>query len=313
MTSTLSVDRCVITVPAAVARRLASRCDTTMAGHQWSEDNVAAARDVLAGPDGNPMVTRLATRLARHIPNSPGWAVLALPPELNDSVLQRAAAGLLAAIGRPFFSIPRAAWLWIGQESSAGRDAASFGGFGAQRLHIDAPNVTRPPDYTSLLVLRPGPAGGGASTLGDLRLAAATLTRAERADLARPAFFEGRVDGLRGVGEPLLPFPVLDPGSVADGWVRWAGKLLGDPRNPADLLAAARRFADALDAHTATVPLTRGHVLVVDQRRIAHGRTALGDQTGIAEGFRRFVLQAKSALDQAAPAQIAGGWGEGNA
>jgi hypothetical protein len=40
---------------------------------------------------------------------------------------------------------------------------------------------------------------------------------------------------------------------------------------------------------------------------------ALGDQSGVADGFRRFVLQAKSALDQTAPAKIAGGRGEGNA
>jgi hypothetical protein len=110
-----------------------------------------------------------------------------------------------------------------------------------------------------------------------------------------------------------LPFPVLDPGGMAGGWVRWAGKLLAGPRNSAALLPAARRFDDALDAHTATVPLTRGHVLVVDQRRIAHGRTALGDQIGIPDGSRRFGLQNKSALDETAPAQITGGRGEGDA
>lgn len=299
-------------VPIAVADHLAARCSTTMTGHLWSTDNVRAAREVMSGPDAEDLVEWMADRLSRHPEASPGWAVLALPPEMNDADLQRAAAGVLAALGRPFFSIPSASWLWIGQESSSEREPASFGGAGNQRLHIDAPNVERIPDYTSLLILRPDPAGGGASLVGDLQAAMAALSEDDRVQLARPVFFEGRADGLCGVGAPRMPFPVLDATGKGRAWIRWAGKMLDDPRNPVDVVPVLRRFADALATRAHELPLERGQLLIVDQQRVAHGRTALGDQTSLPDGNRRLLLQAKISCEQTAPAQTSsrGGHGE---
>jgi hypothetical protein len=46
-----------------------------------------------------------------------------------------------------------------------------------------------------------------------------------------------------------------------------------------------------------------GCLLVLDQQRAAHGRTALGSQEGLPDGTRRLLVQAKAALDPAAPAQ----------
>jgi hypothetical protein len=290
-------------VPVAVASRLAAGCDTAMTEHRWSAHNVRAAREVLSIPLARGLVKWLADRLSRQPGSGPGWAVLALPSEMGDENMQRAAAGLLAGVGWPFFSIPSASWLWIGQESSADRDSASFGGVGSQRLHIDALNVERVPDYSCLLMLRPDPAGGGASLIGDLQAAMATMSVDDRVQLARPVFFEGRAQGLCGVGDPRIPFPVLDTACQRQPWIRWAGKMLDDPRNDSDLSPVLRRFTDALAAHTHEVLLERGHLLIVDQQRIAHGRTALGEQTGLPDGFRRLLLQAKTAGDQAAPAQ----------
>jgi hypothetical protein len=248
----------------------------------------------------------LAHRVSRGTLTASGWVVLALPAMLDDEELQVAAAGLLAAVGRPFNSIDQDGRLWIGRESSAARDAASFGGVGRNELHIDAPNVEHVPDYTSLLVLRPDPAGGGASILGDLHAAMALLDDQDRAALVEAVYFEGRADGLRGVGAPRLPFPILDvPADGGRPWIRWAAKLLTDDRNSKHR-PVLTRFADALDTTTSTIMLGRGEVLVVDQQRIAHGRTALGDQQGVAEGTRRWLVQAKAAYDPAAPAQTTG-------
>jgi alpha-ketoglutarate-dependent taurine dioxygenase len=141
--------------------------------------------------------------------------VVALPARLGDEELQRAAAGVLAAVGRPFFSVDVGGRLWIGTESSAVRDPASFGGVGLNGLHVDAPNVEQVPDYASLLVLRADPAGGGASLVGDLHAALADLDEDDRDELRRPVYFEGRAEGLHGVGAARLPFPVLD--AVAGG------------------------------------------------------------------------------------------------
>ena len=288
-------------VPRELAEELASACTLTMDGHQLSGQDIAAARDVLDGPVGQAIAARLAA-LAGRGQEGPGWAVLRMPAGLDDGQLQRAGAGLLAALGRPFFSIRDGGGLWIGGETTAAKDPASFGGTGRQGLHIDAPNVERVPDYTSLLVLRPDPAGGGQSLVADLHTALASLSGADRGELAEPAYFEGRAEGLHGTGAPRMPFPVLDASGDSRAWIRWAAKMAGDPRNHAHAAVLAR-YAAALEACATTVALDRGCLLILDQQRAAHGRAALGSQEGLPDGTRRLLVQAKAALDPAAPAQ----------
>ncbi|WP_331735873.1 TauD/TfdA family dioxygenase [Streptomyces sp. NBC_00057] len=292
-----------VVLPRTLAVSLAAACTTQMEEHRWSAGNVAAARSVLTGGGAEVLLGALAERLDRGSPSLPGWVLLALPATLGDEELQVAAAGVLAALGRPFFSIRQGdGRLWIGEETSSAKDRASFGGTGAQALHIDAPNVQCVPEYTSLLVLRADPAGGGASLLGDLRAAVARLDEADRAALREPVFFEGQAEGLCGVGAPRMPFPVLEDNE--DGqpvWVRWAAKMIRDPRN-ASRTAVLERFAAALAETTVALTLGRGQLLVVDQRRTAHGRTALGHQQGLADGTRRWIMQAKATFDPAAPA-----------
>jgi hypothetical protein len=272
-----------------------------MDAHQLSAEDVATAREILDGPVGRAVAARLAA-LAGRGQEGPGWAVLRMPAGLDDDQLQRAGAGLLAALGRPFFSIRDGGRLWIGGETSAAKDPASFGGAGRQGMHVDAPNVERVPDYTSLLVLRPDPAGGGQSLVGDLHAALAALSGADRDELAEPVYFEGRAEGLHGTGAPRMPFPVLDASGEGRPWIRWAAKMAGDPRNHAHAAVLAR-YAAALEDHATTVALGRGCLLVLDQQRAAHGRTALGSQEGLPDGTRRLLVQAKAALDPAAPAQ----------
>ncbi|WP_029723775.1 TauD/TfdA family dioxygenase [Salinispora cortesiana] len=300
----LFADPVRVVVPSTLACRLAQVCTLEMDGHRWSAPNVFAARQVLDAPLAQAVLDAIRRRLARAVPTAPGWAVVALPPQLGDEEMKRVAAGLLATLGRPFFSIDQNGALWIGGESSPERDRASFGGFGAQALHIDAPNVRQVPDYTSLLVLRPDPAGGGVSLIGDLQEALAHLTDAEQAMLRRAEVFEGRADGLLGVGAPLLPFPMVT--AATDGgwpWIRWAGKLLDDPRNQR-YLPILERFAQALSGETRAIMLGRGQLLIADQRRVAHGRTALGDPRSAATGLRRCILQAKVAFEATATAQL---------
>ncbi|MGW1106810.1 TauD/TfdA family dioxygenase [Streptomyces sp. NPDC002540] len=295
-----------VVLPRTLAVSLAAACTTQMDAHRWSAGNVEAARSVLTGGGAEVLLGALAERLDRCCPSSPGWVLLALPATLGNEELQVAAAGVLAALGRPFFSIRHGdGRLWIGEQTSSAKDGASFGGTGAQALHIDAPNVQCVPEYTSLLVLRADPADGGASLLGDLRAAVARLDEADRAALREPVFFEGQAEGLFGVGAPRIPFPVLEDNE--DGqpvWVRWAAKMIRDPRN-AGRTAVLERFAAALAETTVALTLGRGQLLVVDQRRIAHGRTALGHQQGLADGTRRWIMQAKATFDPAAPAHQA--------
>ncbi|RSM34600.1 hypothetical protein DMA12_47655 [Amycolatopsis balhimycina DSM 5908] len=266
-----------------------------MDGHSWAVSCVDSAQASLRTA-GAAVVHGLADRLALD-----GWAIAALPAELPDELLRRVAAGVLAAVGTPFFSIDGGRGLWLDGLSGPERAPHSFGGLAAQALHIDAPNVTAPPDYTSLLMLRPDPAGGGHSVLADLRAAAVLIADDDRELLRRPVFFEGRAERLHGVGEPLLPFPVLEDGPPGNAWIRWAGKLLTDERNMAHRLVL-EHFASLLGDTAQRVRMRRGDLLIADQRRVAHGRTALGRQDGVAPSARRLLCQAKARFDAAAPA-----------
>jgi hypothetical protein len=267
--------------------------DLDMDGHVLAAQHVEQARRLL-----RRSALPLEDELTDHL-DQDGWAIVVLPDELNDEQLRRAAAGVLAALGTPFFSIDGGRGLWLDGLSAPERSPDSFGGFAAQTLHIDAPNVTDPPDYTSLLMLRPDPSGGGVSTLADLRTAAAMVSDADRDILQQKLFLEGRADRLYGVGQPMLPFPVFDDHSEAR-WVRWAGKLLTDDRNR-DRWPVLRRFATLLESTTQRLMLERGDLLVVDQRRVAHGREQLGPQAGVPAGARRLLCQAKVRRDVPRP------------
>ncbi|WP_439678176.1 TauD/TfdA family dioxygenase [Embleya sp. MST-111070] len=291
-----------VVIPHALALRLADACDESTDAHLWSTRNIAAARAIWTGDTGRAVLTALARHSARTHPEACGWAVLALPARLDDRTLLRVGAAALSALGTPFTSIDAGTGLWIGGETRPDADTASFGGTGAQGPHIDAPNVEHVPDYTALLILRPDPAGGGASLIGDLHAALADTPERDRELLRRPDYFEGRADDLLGVGAPRLPFPILEhahPGGRER--VRWAAKAVTDPRNTAHR-AVLERFHATLARHTRAVTLGRGQLLVCDQTRIAHGRTALGDQTGLADGTRRVLMQTKVAYDASAPA-----------
>ncbi|GAA4554211.1 TauD/TfdA family dioxygenase [Amycolatopsis samaneae] len=283
-------------VPASLASILAET-ELDMNGHVWARHHIDTARSAIRA-GGDAFVAALARRMQGH-----GWAIAALPPTLPEPQLRCAAAGVLAAFGIPFFSIDGGNGLWLDGLSSPKRHAEAFGGLGAQAPHIDAPNVTSPPDYTALLMMRPDPADGGTSVLANLRAAVAELDDAERDLLRQKVFFEGRADGLHGVGDPLLPFPVLES-LAGTGWIRWAGTMVTDPRNE-PYFPVLQRFAEAIDAAAVRVRLRRGELLVVDQRRAAHGRDALGPQESVEPGHRRLLCQAKVRIEVTAPVQQA--------
>jgi hypothetical protein len=75
-------------------------------GHRWSAQNVAAARPVFTGGGAQMLLSALARRPDRSDPSS---ALLALPATLGNEELRVVAAGVPAALGRPFNSIRQGA------------------------------------------------------------------------------------------------------------------------------------------------------------------------------------------------------------
>ncbi|WP_371097532.1 hypothetical protein [Streptomyces sanglieri] len=131
-----AADPARVVLPRTLSVALAAACTMQMEGHRWSAQNVAAASTVLTGGGAQMLLSALAGRLDRSDPSSAGWALLALPATLGNAELQVVAAIVLAALGRSFNSIRQGGGrLWIGEETTAVKDPASFGGTGVGPAH----------------------------------------------------------------------------------------------------------------------------------------------------------------------------------
>ncbi|MFI1965583.1 TauD/TfdA family dioxygenase [Streptomyces pathocidini] len=203
----------------------------------------------------------------------------------------RLATAILAEVATPFQPFQRwPLWKEIGTNLNANPGLSTGTGYNA--FHMDLVNTTQPPDYTTLLCVRPDPLGAGASILSDAHAAVSRLAPSSRALLAEVAFSYGSFYELSDVGEEYKPFPVLD-GEPADlGFVRFTAKMLAESGLDEAHAHAARELADQMVAGQVSVTLQRGDVLIVNQHRWVHGREPLAEgQQDVAPEERRLLLQ----------------------
>jgi Taurine catabolism dioxygenase TauD, TfdA family len=232
--------------------------------------------DMLSGAAGGYAVVRL-----RNIAQALG---------IGDQFLHLATA-ILAEVAIPFQPFQRwPLWKEIGTNLDANPDLSTGTGYNA--FHMDLVNATQPPDYTTLLCVRPDPLGAGASILSDARAAVSRLSPSSRALLADMAYSYGSFFNLSDVGEEYRPFPVLD-GEPADlGFVRFTAKMLIESGLDKAHAHAAKELADQMVAGHVSFTLQRGDMLIVNQHRWVHGREPLGDgQHNVAREDRRLLLQ----------------------
>ncbi|MFV0131637.1 TauD/TfdA family dioxygenase [Streptomyces sp. HMX112] len=163
-------------------------------------------------------------------------------------------------------------------------------------FHTDSPLLPHPHAYLGLLCVRPSPAGDGQTVL----VSAADVT-AEIADHSH----------LRALQDPCYPFAVppeagSDEPSVTThpiltmsgggATVRYcpvrvpAGLKLAGHALDDEHISALHSFERALEEqHLSTVfPLRAGELLLLDNRRLLHGRTDVGP-----EGFGRHLMRVK--------------------
>lgn len=203
----------------------------------------------------------------------------------------RLATAILAELAMPFQPFQRwPLWKELGTNLDANPGLSTGTGYNA--FHMDLVNVTQPPDYTTLLCIRPDPLGAGASILSDARAAVSRLAPSSRALLADAAYRYGSFFELSDVGEEYTPFPVLD-GEPADlGFVRFTAKMLAESGLDEAHIHAAKDLANQLVAGQISFTLLRGDVLLVNQHRWVHGREPLGvGQCDVAAEDRRLLLQ----------------------
>ncbi|MFE7114321.1 TauD/TfdA family dioxygenase [Streptomyces sp. NPDC057654] len=241
------------------------------------EETAAALRHALTGEGGGYAVLRLG-RLSKVLGT-------------DDDRFLRLATAFAAEVAVPFSPFPR--WpLWKDIGVRVDKDPGMSSGIGYNAFHMDLVNASLPPDYTTLLCVRPDPLGGGPSILSDVHAAVARLSEGSRTLLAEAAYDYGTFFDLHGVGEECKPFPILDGSGPGEGFVRFTAKMLERSRLDQAHAAAARELADELVRGQVSFMLQSGDYLIVNQRRFLHGREALhsGQETVPAAG-RRLLLQ----------------------
>jgi alpha-ketoglutarate-dependent taurine dioxygenase len=240
------------------------------------KETVATLRHTLTGEGGGYAVLRL------------GKAAQVLGT--GDRFL-RLATAFAAEVAVPFSPFPR--WpLWKDIGVKVDKDPGKSSGTGYNAFHMDLVNGTLPPDYTTLLCVRPDPLGGGPSILSDAHAAVGRLSEHSRALLTEPAYHYGTFYDLHGVGEEYKPFPILDGTGPGWGFVRFTAKMLERSELDPEHADAAGELAEELVRGQVSFMLRRGDYLIVNQRRFLHGRQALNSgQETIPVADRRLLLQ----------------------
>ncbi|KPI29318.1 Taurine catabolism dioxygenase TauD/TfdA [Actinobacteria bacterium OV450] len=241
------------------------------------EETVETLRHALTGEGGGYAVLRLG--------------VLAKALGTEDDRFLRLATGFAAEVAVPFSPFPR--WpLWKDIGVKVDKDPGKSSGVGYNAFHMDLVNATLPPDYTTLLCVRPDPLGGGLSILSDAHAAVARLSENSRALLAEASYNYGTFFDLHGVGEEYNPFPILGSYDPGEGFVRFTAKMLERSQLDEAHAGAARELAEELVRGQVAFMLQSGDYLIVNQRRFLHGREALhSGQETVPAANRRLLLQ----------------------
>lgn len=174
-------------------------------------------------------------------------------------------------------------------------DPARTHGVGANLLHIDYVAHACPPSILILLCLRHDPLGGGATRVSAFGPALACMSARNLSLLSEEvyAYFPDSTGAAFGA---LLPRFSLRTGKEAD-FVRFTGKLISAVRSGqldlgSEYLGAVEELAELLNDQSLQVTLQRGDLIAIDQRKWAHGRTALGpSQHEVPVDVRRLLVQ----------------------
>lgn len=198
---------------------------------------------------------------------------------------------LLNLLGQPI-KVFRRHPFWKPLAADPQRPSSRSGGTGLNSLHIDCVNAEFPPDFVCLYCVRPDPLGGGMTMIAPLTGVEDYITAEALDSLSRPIFRDGAVYDLDHVGVDINPFPVR---SEKDWHWRYTGRLLeAAPREEAaPAYAALLEFDRVLMSRVITIMLKAGESLILDQRKILHGRLPLGHaQDRLPNENKRLLIQA---------------------
>lgn len=132
-------------------------------------------------------------------------------------------------------------------------------------LHTDMSYVDHPPKFLLTHCVYPDESGGGITLFSDCRAAFLQMPETERSILSQPIFRFAYPPGCP-LGES-NSLPIHDPG--ASMWrFRLDGMIIPD-----DAGDVVMEFSRRLNQLTQKIALKRGDLVIMDNHRIAHGRT----------------------------------------
>jgi L-asparagine oxygenase len=166
-------------------------------------------------------------------------------------------------------------------------DAATQKASNAVRLdlHTEMAFQDGAPDALAILCLRAGPAPP-ATDLADLGVAWRGLDGATRARLAEPAFGFPSSYGADGAVRFAAPLPAAEQTPDGPAWRFDEAARGATPAHDAALAALKRALAASAEA----VTLAAGDLLLIDNRRVAHGRAAYAPGYGGGDRWLQRVL-----------------------
>lgn len=139
---------------------------------------------------------------------------------------------------------------------------------GAFPLHTDLSYVSNPPRYLLTMCVTADESGGGITTLASIESAWQQLSSAHRSVLMQRSFsFENAPNTGVGVCKNQ---PIHEANGGAGLW-RFRLDTLIYPR---DAAGAVQNLTRALERTVVEIPLECGDLLILDNHRVAHGRTA---------------------------------------
>ena len=148
------------------------------------------------------------------------------------------------------------------------RERPAYFSHDAFPIHTDMSYVRNPPRLLFMLCVTPDAAGGGLTVLSDCQSAWEPLLARHRRELERPQFrFRHPPNTQEGeIGE----VPISEPGPVRRMW-RYR---IDSMTVPSSATEAVESFSEGLEEGSFQFRLRAGDLIVVDNHRMLHGRTA---------------------------------------
>jgi hypothetical protein len=147
---------------------------------------------------------------------------------------------------------------------------------------MDFVNAEYPPEYVVLLCLEPDPHDGGFSIVCNVEGIANQLTSSSRNILESYKFDEGKVVDLANIGVHRL-FTVISEENRFP--LRYTEKLLQQVC-PTEVKVALAELNQLVTSMAVKFQLKKYHMLVIDQRRVLHGREPLAERSGKVSNMR---------------------------